>query len=284
MRSSTAIAAMLALNVAFLEPTRSAQSCETPRRTAPGRETAGVETHALSHAGRAFEVRLWRFKPEEWSVRVVDMRDQRHRLAEGGSFAAPSYSLNELAQTQGNKSVVSSGGMTESLVAPQPVGLLKVAGKQKSGIYAGSRLLDGVLCIDRVGKLSLLSEATAAGRRVVQDKRVWDACHDAVQAGPMLVDGAAALITTRLELTTARVFAGLDTKGRQVLGFVPSVSTFDLACALASPELGVRQAIALQGDALGGIDFGMHSGVKADTWGQDHAAIPSALVVTRKRP
>ena len=284
MRCSTAMAALLATTFTLQEPARSAQACEPLKRMAPAREVSGVENHAVSHAGRILDVRLWRFQPGEWSIKVVDMRDQRHRLAESGSFAAPSYSLNELAQTLRNKSVVSSGGMTESLYAPQPVGLLKVGGKQKSGIYASSRILDGVLCIDRAGRLSLLSEATPGGRRVVQDKKVWDACYEAIQAGPMLVDQAAALISTRFDLTTARVFAGLDTKGLQMLGFVPRASTFDLACALASPELGLRQAIALQSDALGGIEFGMHSGVKADTWGQDNAAIPTALVVTRRRP
>ena len=263
----------------------SAETCGPLARTAPMREAAGIETHLMTHAGRVLALRLWRFEPSDWTVRVVDMRDQRFRLSENQSYAAPSYSLSELAQTLGNKSVLASAGMTESLLSPLPVGLLKVNGKQKNGIYSSSRLLDGVLCVARSGKFDLLSEATAVGRRVVQDKRIWDACYEAVQAGPMLVSDAAALISTRFNVQGPRVFAGIDSAGRQVLGFVPTATSIDLACALASSELGLREALSLQGDALGGIDFGMHSGVKpADTWGQDHAAIPSALVVTRRKP
>ncbi len=269
--------------VALTAATAAAQSCEPVKRTGLMHATAGIESHMFSHAGSTVGVKLWRFQAADWTVRVVDMRDQRLRLAENGSYAAPSHSLNELAQTLGNKSVVSSAGMTESLVAPQPVGLLKVGGKQKSGVYNSSRVLDGVLCVARTGPFSLLSEVTAAGRRVVQDKKVWDGCHEAVQAGPMLVADAAPLIQARLSASGARVFAGLDSSGLQVLGQSPRASTFDLACVLASPELGLRQAIALQGDALGGIDFGMHSGLPADTWGLDHGAVASALVVTRRR-
>jgi hypothetical protein len=105
-----------------------------------------------------------------------------------------------------------------------------------------------------------------------------------VQAGPMLLDKGEPLIAARRALSTARVFAAVDRNARLVIGHVPSATSFDLACALAAPTLGLDQAIALQGDDYGGVHFGARSGLPAATWGQDGASVASALEIVRRRP
>lgn len=243
----------------------------------------GVETVRARTAAAALEMRLLRLSPKDWSTTVVDMRLLRTMKAQRNSYTAPSYSLSELASVVGSNRILVGAGMTDSLSAPVPVGLLKTAGVVRSKGNTSSRILDGVLCVRSDQSVRLLSETTPAGRRIPASIAAT-ACSHAVQAGPMLLDKGAPLIAARRALITARVFAAVDRSGRLVIGHVPQATTFDLACALAAPALGLDQAIALQGDDYGGVLIGAKSGLPAATWGQDGATVASALELVRRKP
>lgn len=243
----------------------------------------GVETVRASTAAASLEMRLLRLSPKDWTTSVVDMRMLRTMKAQRNSYTAPSYSLTELAGIVGSHRIVAGAGMTDSLSAPVPVGLLKTAGVVRSKANTSSRILDGVLCVRSDQSVRLLSEATPAGRRIPATIAAT-ACSHAVQAGPMLLDKGAPLIAVRRTLSTARVFAAVDRSGRLVIGHVPQATTFDLACVLAVPALGLDQAIALQGDDYGGVLIGAKSGLPAATWGQDGATVASALEMVRRKP
>jgi uncharacterized protein YigE (DUF2233 family) len=246
---------------------------------------AGVETVNTRGGNAALELRLLRLAPHEWSTNVVDMRALRQMKARRGSYTAPSHSLAELASVTGADRILASAGMTDSLYAPVPVGLLKSGGAVRNKANTTSRILDGLLCVRADRSVHLLSETTPAGRRIPQNwTAATAACTHAVQAGPMLVDRGDPLIAARGRLSTARVFAAVDRQGRFVLGYAPQATTFDLACALAAPVLGIAQAIALQGDELGGVWIGARAGPGAAKWGQDTATLASALEVVRLRP
>lgn len=229
------------------------------------------------------ELRLQRFATSEWSLSVVDMRTLRQMQAKRGSYDAPNYSLRDLAAVTGADRVLVSAGMTESLSAPVPVGLLKVAGSVRSKGNTASRILDGVLCVRADRSMRLLSELTPSGRRIPQN---WSAataeCVHAVQAGPMLLDKGQPLIAQRGPRVDSRVFVALDNQGQIVIGHSPKATTFDLACTLAASGRGLTQAIALQGDEIGGALFGSKSGAPAATWGQDSTTIASALELRRR--
>lgn len=246
-------------------------------------QQGGVETVRTRSAAATLEMRLLRLSPKDWSTAVVDMRTLRQMKAQRGSYTAPSYSLAELAGVAGSNRIVASAGMTESLSAPVPVGLLKSAGVLRNRANTASRVLDGVLCVRADQSVRLLSDTIAAGRRAPEN---WAnaGCTHAVQAGPMLLDKGQPLIAARQALTIARVFAAVDRSGRLVLGHVPKATSFDLACALAAPALALDQAIALQSDELGGVLIGERSGLPAATWGQDGATLGSALEIVRRRP
>ena len=243
----------------------------------------GVETVRARTAAAALEMRLLRLSPKDWTTNVVDMRTLRTMKAQRNSYTAPSYSLTELAGIVGSNRIVVGAGMTDSLSAPVPVGLLKTAGVVRNKANTSSRILDGVLCVRSDQSVRLLSETTPAGRRIPANIAAT-ACSHAVQAGPMLLDNGEPLIVARRALSTARVFAAIDRSGRLVIGHVPQATTFDLACALAEPALGLDQAIALQGDDYGGVLIGAKSGLPAATWGQDGATIASALEMVRRKP
>lgn len=243
----------------------------------------GVETVRARTATAALEMRLLRLSPKDWTTSVVDMRMLRTMKAQRNSYTAPSYSLTELAGIVGSNRIVVGAGMTDSLSAPVPVGLLKTTGVVRNKANTSSRILDGVLCVRSDQSVRLLSEATPAGRRIPATIAAT-ACSHAVQAGPMLLDKGAPLIAARRTLSTARVFAAVDRSGRLVIGHVPQATTFDLACALATPALGLDQAIALQGDDYGGVLIGAKSGLPAATWGQDGATLASALEMVRRKP
>lgn len=226
------------------------------------------------------ELRLHRFAPSQWNTTVLDMRLMREWNARRGNYGAPSYSLQELARVTGDDRVLSSAGMTDSLSAPVPVGLLKSAGTVRNPANTASRLLDGVVCVRADRRVSLLSEVRPdVGRRTPQNWQAATAsCVHAVQAGPMLVDAGKPLIGERAPREVSRVFAAVDRERRLVLGHSPKATTFDLACTLAA-EGSIEQAIALRGDELGGVRFGSRSGIDEKGWGFDGGTIASAIVL-----
>lgn len=245
----------------------------------------GVESADVQADGVAMSLRLVRFSPQAWSARIVDMRELRDLKARKGDYTSPSFSLAEVAAISAPDRIFSSAGLTESLYAPAPVGLLKTSGRMRSKPIASSRILDGVVCVRADRSVALLSEQTPAGRRIPQaGNHSGDDCVHAVQAGPMLLDAAKPLIPAPTKLDVARVFAATDREGRFVLGYSPQATTFALACVLSAPALRLESAIALQSDELGGVVFGSTSGFPAATWGRSGGAIASAIeLVARKK-
>jgi hypothetical protein len=257
--------------------------CDASSRSPSVHEANGVQTIGSRSDGMKVELQLLRLAPTRWSTRLVDMRQLRQMNATRGSYTSPTYTLTELAQLT-DADILASAGMTDSLNAPVPVGLLKTDGVVRNKGNAASRILDGILCVPAQGSVRLLSEVTPAGRRIPQNwKSVTESCRQAVQAGPMLVDKAQPLIASRGRLSISRVFAAVDRQGRLVIGYSPSATTFDLACALSAPSLDIEQAIALQGDELGGVLIGTKAQRSPGTWGEDSATLASALVLKRRR-
>lgn len=231
-----AVALLLGLMVAAA----SAQSdvCSADSRRPQLQQEGATQTVRSRGTGPALEIRLLRLSPQEWNLVLVDMRTMREMKAKRGSYTAPSYSLAELASLHAEDRILVSAGMTDSLYSPVPVGLLKIGGSVRNNANTASRTLDGLLCVGADRKMQLLSEMTPAGRRVPANWRAATAtCSHAVQAGPMLLDQARPLIAARGPLSVSRVFAGVDRKGRLVIGHSPQATTFDLACTLAAPEL-----------------------------------------------
>jgi hypothetical protein len=246
-------------------------------------ETGGVERITYRSPTSTVQVDVVRYPLADWSIRLVDMRDLRQLKARHGDYGAPTHSLAEVAALLGPNRVLSSAGMTESLVSPVPAGLLKVSGDVRNRANVSSRILDGVLCIRSDGNVKLLSDVSGGNRRIPKDiAAVTSVCRDAVQSGPMLVESGKPLIDARGKINVSRVFAGVDTEGRFVLGYSPQSTTFDLACALSARNMSISEAIMLQSDELGGIHFGGDSGFPSGSWGQVNATIASAIEVMRK--
>ena len=250
------------------------------RTATTGTNTAGIEVYTDRSAANPIELRLLRLPPERWTVRVRDMRDLRQAKSRLGDYTSPRFSLAELESMAPPRRILASAGMTESLYAPVPVGLLKVGGVLRSKANPSSRNLDGVFCVRADRRITILSEASTAGRRIPQDiQTAFSACAEAVQAGPMLVDQGAALVASRGPLSVPRVFAAIDRERRLVLGYSPNATTFDLACTLADDGLRIHSAIHLQSDALGGVLFGRTSGITEKPWGRVDATVASALEI-----
>lgn len=246
-------------------------------RIAPA--AGGVESVSVWTGYATVDIRFVRLPVDRWTLRVRDMRDLRQAKGRRGDYTSPTHSLAELAVIAPAR-ILSSAGMTDSLYAPVPVGLLKVDGVVRSRANLSSRVLDGVLCAGADRRVSILSEVTSIGRRIPKNIEAASApCVDAVQAGPMLVASAKSLVGTRGATNVARVFVALDRDGHLVLGHSPAATTFDLACVLSERGLSFDSALHLQSDVLGGVLFGKGSGVDAPHWGRIDGSLASALEV-----
>lgn len=244
---------------------------------------ATIESVRASNHGVALELRLLRLPSTVWAPAVVDMRSMRLMQAQRGRYGSPTFSLGELAGLRASDRLLVSAGMTESLVVPVPVGLLRIDDNVVNPANTSSKILDGLLCFRSDRSVSLLSETTSAGRRIPKD---WQAaskdCQHAVQAGPMLLDDARPLVKTRGSLSTRRVFAAVDLNGEFVVGFSPQATAYDLACVLSAPALRLRSALALQGSELGGVLAVAPGAQLAFQWGSDDATVASALEIVRR--
>lgn len=241
--------------------------------------SSGLEFIQARSAAVDVEIHLVRVPARRWTLRVRDMRDLRQSRALNGDYTSPTHSLAELELLAPSR-ILSSAGMTDSLFAPVPVGLLKANGVVRNKANLSSRNLDGVLCARKDGGVEILSRLTPAGRRIPPDiDAATSICTDAVQTGPMLIEAGETLVTARRQLNVPRVFAAVGRDRRFVLGYSPRATTYDLACTLADESLQIAVAVHLQSDALGGVLFGNDVGLAERRWGNIDATLASALEI-----
>jgi uncharacterized protein YigE (DUF2233 family) len=186
-------------------------SAETERATAPGVEHRHVVV-ANSAGGDEATVEIALFSPKTVNVRVVDNPNG-----------------NELASVM--RSVRGLAGVNGGYFDPQnaPVGLVISEGKLIAP-FRKAKLLSGVVVATK-NRVELLRSAEYSSRKNASA---------ALQCGPFLVDGGAAvpgLNNARPARRTFFITSGTDRAG---LGFCSSVTLAELGEILATPRLVVE--------------------------------------------
>lgn len=221
------------------------------------------------------DLSLLRFDAGRFEFRVFDMRDLVARNQARGVFTPPLYSIEELSTAVAPAVAILTAGFTKSLTAPIPAGYLKVQGREKVRVAPNEAILDGVVCLARDG-LSILSTIADSRRRAPE---VIDGCIEGFQAGPVLLSETRPLVNSHM-LETARVIIGVGADKTVLIGYSSSATTAALACALASSQLGLTDAINLQGAGLGGIALGRELLLKR--FGNVESTVASAMIVQRR--
>lgn len=239
-------------------------------------------------------VEVWSFKSTEeqlqgltlvrldgrlWIPKLVDLRGHSATLSKLKRYAPPAYSLDEILELQPESAISISAGFTQTLNSPVPAGLLQINGVEHAPGYPKSRIMDGFVCIERNGSLSIQSRLLDGARRAPESA---DACRDAVQAGPVLVFDGQSQISSK-QLLTARIALAIDSDRRLVLVHSKKASTYTLACALATQGLKMQSAIALQGDVYGGIAFSGELKGQVRSLGASDQVVASALSFTKEK-
>jgi hypothetical protein len=240
---------------------------------APGLEFAQVDVKSEFLQ----DLTLIRYANGAYRARPFDLRDVLRASQSNGYYAPPLFSVKELQRSLRQATLIASAGMSKSYSEPLPAGLLRIDGNTRSPVAPKDKILDGVVCFEQDGKMSILSEIESGFRRAPSNV---DACYAGFQAGPVLVaDG----IPTAQEhkLKTSRVFLGLAAGENTVIGFSALATTAALGCVMTAPKLAVANAISLQGDTLGGIGLGapFDSVAPGIGLGNTDATIASVLVV-----
>ncbi|MCG2592985.1 phosphodiester glycosidase family protein [Ramlibacter sp. XY19] len=219
-----------------------------------------------------------RLAPEMWSPKVWDMRQVGSLYTQQKKYLQPAYSVEESLTFFRGDVVASSAGFTQTYNAPVPAGLVQLDYVEHSPVFQ-SRVLDGFVCVQPSGQVSILSRLVEGVRRAPENAQ---GCRDAVQAGPVLVFDAKPQISTHA-MTTLRVALGVDAAGRTLLVYSPSATTRGLGCALSSQAIGATAAINLQGDAYGGIAFSalLERNAKLEGLGTPDRVVATALVFAR---
>jgi uncharacterized protein YigE (DUF2233 family) len=202
---------------------------------------------------------------------VVDLR----HIGAGSSAPVSSqlgYSLRELDRLRHPKAMI-NGGFTNSLVLPQPSGLVRVAGRVTNKLNAASTKQTAVLCIAHDGTVTILGSREASATH----------CYHALQAGPIVVEapGINGIHASATNQRFVRSLLGIDADGRALLIHSSTASLFDVAEALTgklSEGLTLRLVMNLDGDTDSGLL--VHRGNEGDVvLGNVDATIPTAIAV-----
>jgi uncharacterized protein YigE (DUF2233 family) len=182
-------------------------SSETDRATAPGVEHRHVVV--ANSGGNEATVEIALFSPKTVNVRVVDNPN-------GDELASVMRSLRGLA------------GVNGGYFDPQnaPVGLLISEGKLIAP-FRKAKLLSGVVVVTK-SRVELLRSAEYSPRKNASA---------ALQCGPFLVDGGAAVPGLNNSRPARRTFFFTSGTDRAGLGFCSSVTLAELGEILATPRL-----------------------------------------------
>jgi uncharacterized protein YigE (DUF2233 family) len=227
---------------------------------------------AVGASGQNVEINALLINPSLLRTKVVAVHNTINRQ----KLKFPTYSLRELARVVRPIAIV-NGGFSSSYTLPLPSGLLIENQRTIAVINDISKTQSGVLCIGDK-KVQIL---TRAEYKTVQ-------CKDALQSGPLLVEGAGKVGVFQSEHKKLpwyrRSFIAVRQDGQVILGVAGEISLYDLALYIAAtgPKggLGAVRALNLSGDVESGLYYS-NDGTRLQTYGNMDAPIASAIAVVR---
>ncbi|MDX2080811.1 MAG: phosphodiester glycosidase family protein [Terrimicrobiaceae bacterium] len=197
---------------------------------APARSLEICETR-LGNPDRPVTVTSIVFGERAFTLRVVDSPSP------GESRLAPT--LEEVGAVAGV-----NGGYFHS--DQRPVGLMIVDGREIHP-FQRAKLLSGVLEV-RAGKIAIVRSSRFSPARDVRE---------AIQCGPMLVDGGEAVAGLNAVTSARRTVVATDGRGRWALAYLTSVTLADAAGILLTPgvfgDWTPRTALNLDGGGSSGL-------------------------------
>ncbi len=201
--------------------------------TSPGSpgNGAGVREVQLSAEGQSARLTAVVFNDKSFALRVVD---------------SPSPGSTKAAQVlpaAGCVAGVNGGYFHDDY---RPVGLMVADGKEVH-VFEKAKLLSGVLAV-RGNRIEIVrSGAFKPGKDVSQ----------AIQCGPMLVEGGAPVAGLNAERIARRTVVATDGRGHWALAYITSVSLADAARILTAPGIfgdwAVKSALNLDGGSSSGL-------------------------------
>lgn len=281
-RHGRGLAGAVSALVLAMQPATSLAQAECGSMPTTRLSAQGAIGQALPARGADAPLARWvRIDPAAWSLHVYDMRHLREQMATRGNYESPAYTLQELASELRNRALVSTAGLTDSLMTPVPVGLLVVNGQVRNRLVSSSRILRGIVCARPDRSISIL---TASPTGTFDDARMpWRSCTQGVQSGPLIMRDGSIVTDAGRTLRVARVFIATTRDGTMLLGHAPKASEMELACTLSAPELGVRSVLLLQGHTMGSIIVGgAGADLPREAWGNPEATVASALWLVRR--
>lgn len=191
-----------------------------------------VEHRHLEMNGATIELAI--FSPKSVQLRVID-------------DAQANSSLAAQMQLTGAAAGVNGGYFDPDY---KTVGLLVSDGRVLAPLQK-AKLLSGVVCLTS-DRLQILRTAAFSLRSKPSAAR---------QCGPFLVERGRAIPGLNNTRSARRTFVVTMTNGRAALGFSSPVTLAQLATSLSAPELGVQNALNMDGGSSSGFWFKGASGV-----------------------
>ena len=217
------------------------------------------------------DLNVVRVDPARAKVRVIDV--YKNSVAASKTRQA-GFDLASVVRVTSTAVAVLNGGATTSYSIPNHAGLLKTQGRVSKPL-ASSTSLTGVFCVrNALGTSWSIVKAQA---------ELVTACHEAIQAGPLLVEaGRLVVYSSELQRPSHRRSAVcVDQQQQLYLIATSEINLYDLAKWLvtaptsASAGLGCVWALNLDG----GTSSGLWIRGRPRSIGETTSTIPSALVV-----